>query len=144
MGHQNFEYQRVLEFLGLHVELHTPLDVLKIVRQGIPGKSIDCLASNIHTSTSELTKCLHISERTLQRYRKAPLLSPAISDQLFQIAKVYIRSINVFEDIDDALNWLNQVSFSLGNIAPLELLDTSIGIEMVLDEFTRIEYGVLS
>lgn len=137
-------YQLIRKTLGLKQSTQTPLDLVGIVRNGLPKKTIDDLAGCLHITISELTKYLHVSERTLQRYTPEKLLSIALSDHLLQIAKVYTRSLEVFEDADDAACWIKQASIALGNISPLHLLDTSTGIELVLDELTRIEYGVVT
>ena len=137
-------YQSIAHTLGLTQSIPTPLDLVEVARHGIPKKSINFLANCLHITIPELTQHLHVSERTLQRYDPEKLLSSALSDHLLQIAKVYARTLEVFEDTEDTASWLKQTNIALGNTAPIELLDTSSGIEMVLDELTRIEYGVFA
>ncbi|MGK5095168.1 antitoxin Xre/MbcA/ParS toxin-binding domain-containing protein [Deltaproteobacteria bacterium TL4] len=137
-------YQSIGEMLGLTQATPTPLDLVEITRTGIPKRAISTLAECFDLTIPELTKYLHVSERTLQRYTPEKLLSSPLSDHLLQMAKVYAKSLDVFEDAEDTTCWLKQPSLALGNIAPIELLDTSSGIEMVLDELIRIEYGVVA
>ncbi|MBF0352334.1 MAG: DUF2384 domain-containing protein [SAR324 cluster bacterium] len=137
-------YEFIARTLNLKHPVPTPFDLIEIARMGIPKKSINSLAECLHIPISELIQYLHVSERTLQRYSPDKLLSSAISDHLLQIAKVYSRSLEVFEDAEDASMWLKQVNISLGNVPPMDLVDTISGIEMVLDELTRIEYGVFA
>lgn len=134
--------QLIRQTLGLALATPTPFDLVDITRNGLPKKSINALADCLRLTIPELAKYLHISERTLQRYAPEKHLSIALSDHLLQIAKVYTKSLEVFEDAEDASCWLKQCNVALGNIAPIELLDTSAGIEMVLEELIRIEYGV--
>ncbi len=137
-------YQAVSQTLGLDSPTISSFDLMMLTRQGIPRAAIDALANSLHLSVSELTKYLHVSERTLQRYSPDKHLSTELSDRVLQIAKVYARSLDVFEDPEITSNWLKQPNVALGNIAPVEYLDTSSGVEIVLDELTRIEYGVFS
>jgi putative toxin-antitoxin system antitoxin component (TIGR02293 family) len=137
-------YQAVLKELGLKILLTTPLEFVKAARNGIPKKSIDALAKKLNVPVSDLAKYLHVSERTLQRYEPDKILSPDLSDHVLQITKVYARCLEVFEDKKNAAYWLKESCIAFGNIAPIELLDTSTGIEMVFDELTRMEYGAVS
>lgn len=51
--------------------------------------------------------------------------------------------ISTFGDIDKFKLWLDTPNFSLGNLKPIELLETSYGIELVINELIRINYGIL-
>ncbi len=137
-------YQAVSQTLGLNSPTVTSYDLMMLTRQGIPRAAIDSLANSLHLSVTELAKYLHVSERTLQRYDSDKNLSTELSDRVLQVAKVYARSLDIFEDPETASSWLRQPNVALGNIAPIEYLDTSSGVEIVLDELTRIEYGVFS
>jgi len=50
----------------------------------------------------------------------------------------------VFNDIANFQSWLSTPSHALGNVKPIELLDTSYGIEIVKSELHAIEYGVFA
>ncbi len=135
-------YQAVIRTLGLKMPTRTSFEMVNVARKGIPMKAIDTLAKNLKLSRPELARYLHVSERTLQRYTPDKILSQDLSDHVLQIARIYARCVEVFEEHDKAANWLKQPNIAFGKILPIELLDTSTGIEMVFDELTRIEYGV--
>jgi putative toxin-antitoxin system antitoxin component (TIGR02293 family) len=137
-------YQAIFRILGLKLLTRTPFEMVNIARKGIPMKAIDTLAKNLNLSRQELAKYLPVSERTLQRYTPEKILSQDLSDRILQIAKVYARCVEIFEGQEKASGWLKQSNIAFGKIPPIELLDTSTGIEMVSDELTRIEYGVAS
>jgi len=40
--------------------------------------------------------------------------------------------------------WLNTENLALGNIKPKSLFDSTFGINLLIDELTRIEHGVLA
>jgi putative toxin-antitoxin system antitoxin component (TIGR02293 family) len=131
--------------LGLTNKSATEMDLVNIIRGGIKPKALDNLAEELHVKDSYLFKYLHMSYRTLLRYKKNKKKLPQdISDQLVQIARVYIQAIEVLEEREKAAEWIKRKNRALGNNAPIELMDTSAGINMVLDVLGRIEHGVYS
>lgn len=137
-------YQGVGKILNLEEPTITLQDLMKITRRGLLRSAIDSIAKLLDLSGAELATYLHVSERTLQRYASDKELSPELSDRLVQIAKVYARAVDVFEDEENAVAWLKYPSRALNDTAPIEYLDNSSGIEIVLDELIRIEYGVVA
>ena len=49
-----------------------------------------------------------ITERTIQRYSRSTRLSRAVSDHLLEIARVAVRGVDVFEDKDRFLAWIQR------------------------------------
>jgi putative toxin-antitoxin system antitoxin component (TIGR02293 family) len=52
------------------------------------------------------------------------------------------QAIRVFENEADARVWLEQTSFALGNVTPKSLLNTDGGMELVLSELGRMDFGL--
>jgi putative toxin-antitoxin system antitoxin component (TIGR02293 family) len=135
----------IAAILGLKNKTATELDLVNIIRDGIKPKALDNLAGELHLKDSFLSEYLHMSHRSLQRYReKNKKLPMEISDQLVQIAWVYAHAVEVLDDRKKAAEWIKRKNRALGNNAPIELMDTSAGINMVLDLLGRIEHGVYS
>jgi putative toxin-antitoxin system antitoxin component (TIGR02293 family) len=61
-----------------------------------------------------------------------------------QIEILYSKGEEVFGDRENFTKWLETNNLALGDILPLDLLKTSFGIQLLIDEFTRIEHGVLA
>lgn len=61
--------------------------------------------------------------------------------KLVRVARVIERAEAVFEDPESARRWLKTPNAALAGETPISLLDTSKGIESVLDILVRIEYG---
>ncbi len=87
---------------------------------------------------------LPVTERTIQRYTAKRHFSRVVSEQILQIAEVAAKGIEVFEDKDRFISWMNHPNKALGNRTPMGLLNSRFGAEVVLDELGRIEYGVVS
>jgi putative toxin-antitoxin system antitoxin component (TIGR02293 family) len=137
-----------VQFLGGEAVLRThprgDLDWIPLVRQGLPAASVDALVRITRITQSELARALAIPERTLARRKREGALSPEESAKFVRLARVLERAETVFEDLDNALNWLQSPNAALGGVIPLSLLDTDIGAESVLDTLGRIEHGVFA
>jgi putative toxin-antitoxin system antitoxin component (TIGR02293 family) len=72
------------------------------------------------------------------------ILSASEQDRLYRTEKVLTRALAVLEDEESAKAWIVRGNRSLGGEAPLSLLDTEVGYELVLDTLGRIEYGIVS
>lgn len=85
------------------------------------------------------------SLRTVQRLAKEtqPVrLNQQQSTVAFQYAQVLEHAINVFGDQQLAEDWLKKPCKYLEGHIPLELIDNSLGFQVVEDYLTRIEHGV--
>jgi len=129
-------------FLGFTITSN--LDLFEAGRKGIPKKALLNLAARLGLSLKVIAELVGITERTVQRKKDSDRLSRPVSEQALQLAEVYARGGVAFAS-DDKLNaWLRLPNRALGGRAPLELLSSRFGAEMVLDELGRIERGVVS
>jgi len=124
----------------------SPLDLIETIRHGLPKQALERLAKALRVKVLDLEHILPVSRRTLQRYAQQDVkfLPTELSDHMLQVAKVYARAVDVFEDEERALEWLQAPIMALGGWIPMSLLDTSAGVDLVLTELGRIEYGVFA
>lgn len=61
-----------------------------------------------------------------------------------EIALLYLKGLDVFVDSQKFNTWLESQNIALGGIKPKDLLDNTFGINMIKDELSRIEHGVLA
>ena len=138
----------VAQILGLKgVQIEDPMTAIRITREGLPKASISALAQALDLPSSDMVDILPISLRTLQRYKEGRAdarLSAEVSDHMVQVSKVLAKAIEVFESADLAKGWIKEPLPALGGQAPLSLLDTSTGVDLVMTELVRIEHGVFS
>ena len=88
---------------------------------------------------------MHLSERSMQRYKaEKKTFDPIHSEKILEIAFLYQRGVEVFGHSENFHTWLNTKSVALGGVPPQELMDTTFGINLLNDELTRIEHGVLA
>lgn len=119
-----------------------PLAWVVAIRKGFPIAALDSFRQNIDATNTELAQALGTSVRSLAGRRHKGALSASESERLLRLAKVVVRAESVFDDVDNGLAWLRESNISLGGMAPISLLDTELGAELVTDVLGRIEYGI--
>jgi putative toxin-antitoxin system antitoxin component (TIGR02293 family) len=119
-------------------------DFIRCIRAGVPKKALDNLVEVTGISAVEMAAIIRTSDRTLRRYSTNQKLNPEQSERVIELAKVYSRGEEVFGSIDAFREWMNGTVLALGNKRPKEFLDTSMGIEMLMDELGRIEHGIFA
>lgn len=121
------------------------LFLIKAIREGIGYSFFNDMLKYIPFSFDEWSHYLNLSERTLQRYKKENKpFQASFAERIIEIKLLYQYGVEVFEDNGNFDIWLNSKSIALGGVKPKDLLDTTFGINLVRDELTRIEYGVLA
>lgn len=106
-------------------------------------RAVEQLGEFLDTSTPQLMRVIEINERTAQRRREQGALTAEESDRLARVARVTDRAVDALGDAEQAKAWLRTPNRALQGAAPLDLLGTDSGAELVTDELGRIEYGDL-
>jgi putative toxin-antitoxin system antitoxin component (TIGR02293 family) len=120
----------------------TTSQVIGAVRKGVSAGKLNKMARLLDVEQAFLLRILGVSERTVQRKRlHSERLSPAASDRLYRIDRIYDLAVDVFGDGDKAAQWLKRPSRALANEPPLKLLDTDAGTQQVEQELRQIQYG---
>jgi putative toxin-antitoxin system antitoxin component (TIGR02293 family) len=119
-------------------------DIIKLARQGFSKQALLSLAKRISLTLQELTTILHISERTLQRYEDDAIIKTEYAEKAVELARLYTRGQEVFGSMDKFKIWMKAPSLIFNGEAPVSLLDTSAGFDMVFTELGRIEHGIFA
>jgi putative toxin-antitoxin system antitoxin component (TIGR02293 family) len=119
-------------------------DIIKLARQGFPKKALLALAKKISLNIQELSNILHISERTLQRYEDDAIIKTEYAEKAVELARLYTRGEEVFGSMDKFKLWVKSPSLAFNGEAPVTILDTSAGFDMVFKELGRIEHGIFA
>lgn len=120
----------------------TAKQTIGAVRKGLPAARLNRIAQTLGVDRAMLLEILGISQRTLQRkHVLSARLSPAASDRLSRIDRIYALAAEVFGDGEKAAEWLKRPSRALGKELPLRLLDTDAGTQQVERELRQIQHG---
>ncbi len=121
------------------------VNLANMVREGVSVYRLTKLSDRIGLTMQEWADYLHLSERTIQRYKKdGKAFDPVHSEKIVVIELLYKKGIGVFGIEDNFYTWMDTKSIALGGVKPKDLLDTSFGITMVYDELGRIEHGIFA
>lgn len=119
--------------------------VIKRLRSGTPASVVPAMASCFGVTHDSLFDHLRLPRNTLaDRIGKNAVLSSTEQDRLYRAFRVWKRTLEVLDDQHSARRWIVRENRALGGEAPLALLDTEVGYELVLDTLGRIEYGVVA
>ena len=142
------EFSGITAVLGgeevLQKKIQSQMDLIELSQVGIPKDALVNLAKYLSFTISQMAQLLPVNERTIQRYPPQKHFTPVISEQILHIAEVAAKGTEVFGAKDKFLSWMNHPNKVLANKTPMSLLSSRFGVEMVLDELGRIEYGVFS
>lgn len=117
---------------------------INIIREGVKMQTLEHLMDTTGITPSEMSSIIHTSERTLRRYTTSTILSPEQSERIIELARLFSRGSEVFGSLNNFKTWMNSKVLALGNIQPKNLLDTSLGIEILQEELGRIEHGIFA
>ncbi len=146
----DFEKERdsVMEWLGISKRIsnhsNVALTYIRIIKDGLKSKSVHSFAERSGLTKKQVSKMIHISERTLQRNHPDKQIDVSSSERLVDLARLFYKGIEVFNDRETFVKWLNRSNRSIDNQKPLELIETSLGVDLVIEELLRIEHGVFS
>lgn len=141
------EYSKVFDFMGIVYERprsQSEVEYIHYIRKGLPNSVIPELGIKMEITDDDLSSIFHVSKRTLIRRKPSDPLNPEQTERAIELARLYVRGEEVFDALDNFKEWMNSKILALGNKKPKAFLDTSLGINLVLDELTRIEHGVYS
>ena len=110
------------------------------IERGLPRHAITQLKRFGDLSDADLSAV--IPRRTLTSLNKASRLSPEQSDRIARAAGIVALAQRVFGNVRTAREWLVTPNPALGARAPLRLLRTGNGAEVVESVLLRIEHGV--
>jgi putative toxin-antitoxin system antitoxin component (TIGR02293 family) len=121
------------------------VNLTNMVREGVSFYHLTKLSDRIHLSLQEWADYLHLSERTIHRYKKeGKTFDPIHAERIVIIELLYKKGVEVFGVEENFYTWMDTKSIALGGVKPKDLLDTSFGITMVHDELGRIEHGIFA
>jgi len=118
------------------------LEILAQIRNGLPAAMFEQVASALGLSTGTLAAKLGVARRTVTRKQGngAPLSSET-SEKLLRVARVRNLGRMLFATDQAVSEWLSKPDSALGNMAPLDLLDTDLGAREVENLLRAVAYG---
>ncbi len=140
------EYKEVSDLLHEEGILHEPAEsyvaLIEVSRKGLDAEGLSSLQDYLRISKTEIIKLMDMSTSTFQRRLSSQKLSPTESEHLIQIYKLITKGLQVFGDKEQLLTWIKSENQALGGVAPLDLMQSQLGIYEVEQQLGRLAYGI--
>lgn len=117
------------------------LELIDRIRTGVKKDDWKQLIENIGAKEKEFEFILPTSISSMQ---KKKVYGRETSERIYEISRLFGLGYEVFDSPESFKEWLLTPSKVLGNKKPFELLDSSLGFELVENEIVRIQYNVYS
>ncbi len=109
---------------------------------GVPVSAVFDLIQLTHLHKSFFAGMLNLSTKTLDRYRQGEKhLNPSSSELMLKLFSVFKKGEKIFGNSTEFQKWIEKPAYGLGLKVPKELMQTSFGIDLILEELERIAYG---
>jgi putative toxin-antitoxin system antitoxin component (TIGR02293 family) len=117
------------------------MEYIDRIRYGVKKSDWKQFIKSIGATEKEFISILPASLSSLQ---KKSVYDRETSERIYELAKLFSLGHEVFDSKDDFREWLMTPSKALGNKKPWDLLDSSLGFDIVENEISRIKYNVYS
>lgn len=119
--------------------------IITNAQQGVEISAVADFALLSGKSQKEIAELIHTTAKTFQNYSTGLKRLPTLqSELLLKLYALYDKGLGIFDGVASFNDWLHSPAFGLYNQIPEILLTTSTGINLVMDELIRIEYGDLA
>lgn len=145
---QMLSTNKIIQTLGgksvLKRSISSETQLREAVREGLPYESLAIVVEKLGIKADKVAEVIQLPLRTIARRKKEKKLEPDESDRVVRLARIGAMAAYVLGSEQKASVWLHERNRALGGIAPLDILDTDIGIRQVEEVLGRIEHGVYS
>ena len=112
---------------------------------GVPVGAVYELMGSTLLNKDFFARLLNISVKTLDRYRvSARNLSPSGGELILKLYALFRKGEALFGNQEEFQKWIERPAYGLGFRVPKNMIQTSSGIDLVMDELIRIEFGDLA
>jgi putative toxin-antitoxin system antitoxin component (TIGR02293 family) len=120
----------------------SPAVKLTRIKKGLEAQAINDLIEISGATQATVASILDLTEPTLRKHIKAGKeLNTGLSEHILQLFQLFDKGMDTFGSLEEFKNWMSHESIGLA-ARPVEVLDTMTGINMVMDELIRIDYGI--
>lgn len=125
-------------------DLHRLPSAAKIghIKRGISKLYLVGIKDAIDLDYDTLGRILSVSRAKLLSKRPEEKFDQLTSERIMLLADLFSYGLEVFGDKDRLTTWLKRPSKALGDISPVDMMDTVYGIQEIRNELGRIEYGI--
>tara|TARA_B110000967_G_scaffold62231_2_gene63974 strand:+ start:2919 stop:3425 length:507 start_codon:yes stop_codon:yes gene_type:complete len=126
--------------------LDNKMRLVETIHIGISYDLYFSVASLLPFTDTQWAELLGISAKSLTRYKTedAHVFKSLQSEKILEVAEVMLKGHEVLESSSSFDKWVMSPSVALGGKSPYQLMSSSYGKGLVIDELNRIEYGIFA
>jgi len=114
-------------------------------KKGVNARAFFDVVSLSGIDRNKMADLMNVSLKTLLRYKQQnKKLSAAKSERVLKLIALYKKGEEIFGNASEFHKWLDEPSYGLGEMVPFDLMHTSGGIDLIMEELKRIEFGDLA
>ena len=136
--------ENYLGIQGSEIDVNSNLGYVNLVEEGLEANAIESFIKASELNQKQVSKLIHLSERTIQRSSPNKKLDCLTSERLVSLSRIYFLGSRIFGGKQKFVKWIKRPNRGMQGKEPIKLMETNLGLEMVRDELQRIESGVFS
>lgn len=122
--------------------LKDPFKEMSLVRDGLEPKVIESFLDRENLSVKDILEKLHIPSSTyFSKKKQQQPLDTYTTEKFIRLITVLMMAAGILGK-SEAKDWIYRNVPSLGNQAPINLLDTEVGHRLVVQALLQIKYGM--
>ncbi|NOY62404.1 MAG: DUF2384 domain-containing protein [Gammaproteobacteria bacterium] len=134
--------EKIADVLGLRCQIHSLYALSESVAQGLPKKSLQTTIKHLthDASVAKIISNRLVPSATYKRRRGA--LNAQESERVERLARVYATALDVWDDEDDARQFLFAAHPLLNQQRPIDLAFSELGARQVEQILANLRYGL--
>lgn len=121
------------------------LSLVNEAMEGVFASTFDDVVTLSGYNKKNIADIMDTSYKTYSRYKKErKRLDANQGERLLKLKALFSFGTEVFGSIRSFQAWLQKPAFGIGQVIPLQIIKTSTGIDLVMNEITNIAYGNLA
>jgi putative toxin-antitoxin system antitoxin component (TIGR02293 family) len=134
--------ESIAEILGLRASIRTVHELESAVSAGLPKRALERLSVRLcdDRRSASAYKFTVVPQATWKRRTKR--LSVEESERTERLARVLAAAEHVWDDREQAREWLNKPHRELGGQSPLQVARTELGARRVEDLLDKLFFGL--
>ncbi|WP_439629487.1 antitoxin Xre-like helix-turn-helix domain-containing protein [Shinella sp.] len=136
-------FANVADVLGLPPVpgFRSPIGLVTEIEHGLPIATVERIAKLIAPFDTQFKYRL-VPRATYERRKSAKILSPEEGNLLARIARVWSLALEVWQDADEARDFLSRAHPMIEDRRPIDVvIQSEFGAEMVRDILGGLKYG---
>ena len=119
--------------------------MIEISKLGIAYKDFEVWARDYPISNQEWASLLHMPFRTYNRYKaENRIFVDHDAEHILKLFSFITLGEEFFDDKESFFGWIKLSSYALGDKTPYSFMDSTYGLEYLIDYLGQMEHGIFS